>query len=455
MTIFQHITASSLFALAAIAAFAMPGEARAASVKIDAELGQSVLPAKKSQTVYLRLNLKSLATAAKEARRAPVNVALVLDRSGSMQGARIAAAKEAARMALARLNGDDTLALVAFNHNVDVLQKATRLDDAPGLKDKIDALRADGTTAIYAGVMEGGAQVKKYLDPKRVNRVILMSDGLANVGPSSPAELAKLGKELASQGISVTTIGLGLDYNEDLMQRLAAASDGNHAFAKNPEDLVRFFNAEFGDALSVAAQDIEIIIEIKAQFKPKRVLSREADIAGQKIKLKLNSLQSDNERYVVVELETSDALPEGPVDVASVDVDYLDIDTGQRSKAAASVNARASASQAEVDASVNATVAAQAAVQIATEESKRAIELRDKGDIAGARRVLDSNAALLGRSKAATAAMPSAPARTLSDLDELEAKNKAAADNLSAEKWEAQRKAMRYDQQKYGTQQKY
>jgi Ca-activated chloride channel homolog len=315
---------SSLLALMAAA------PASAAEIKLDAELGQSVLETRSSQTVYLRLNLKALA-AAREAKRQPVNVALVLDRSGSMQGARIAAAKEAARMALDRLNANDMLSVVMFNNQVDVLQAAGPVGDSSArLRDKISSIKADGGTAIYAGVREGASQARRYLNPARVNRVILMSDGLANVGPSSPKELGELGREIASKGISVTTIGLGLDYNEDLMQRLASASDGNHAFAKEPEDLIKFFNAEFGDALSVVAQDIEITIEIKSGFKAKRVLSREADITGQTIKLKLNALQSDNERYVVIELENAAPLTEGTASIAAVDVDYFDIDSGQR-----------------------------------------------------------------------------------------------------------------------------
>ena len=131
--------------------------------------------------------------------------------------------------------------------------------------------------------------------------MILLSDGLANVGPSSPGDLAELGASWR-EGISVSTIGLGLDYNEDLMQRFAAASDGNHVFVERPCDLAEIFDREFGDALSVSARDITIIIECKAGFTPKRILGRDGTISGDKITLKLNQLQAANERYVVVEL---------------------------------------------------------------------------------------------------------------------------------------------------------
>lgn len=454
MTMLRH--AAAALGLAALLSPAFPlSPARAAEIKVEAELGQSVLQTGKKGHVYLRLSLKALA--ARTERRTPVNVALVLDRSGSMQGDRIAAAREAARMALDRLGSDDIVALVAYNHNVDVLQPAARLGAShDSLKRAIDRLRADGTTALYAGVAEGGRQVKASRSDAKVNRVILMSDGLANVGPSTPRELGELGRELGSQGISVTTIGLGLDYNEDLMQRLAGASDGNHAFAEKPADLVRIFNSEFGDALSVYAQDLTIIIECKLGFRPIRVLGRESDIDANRITLKLNQLQAANERYVVVELEQPETGSDSEADVADISVDYLDLDTNARLKAQASTRARFTASEAEAEASMNKGVLAQVTAQIATEMSERAVELRDKGDIAGARKALEENAAYLNKAKERYGiGAAAAPAASVDALSDLERKSREAASNLDADKWDKTRKAMRADQHKSKVQQSY
>lgn len=443
-----------LVAFIPTAAFAATSSPSAA-LKLDAELGQSVLPLGKSGKVYLRLSLKSAPIANREW-RSPVNVALVLDRSGSMKGKRIAAAKEAASEALQRLAADDVVALVAYNHQVDVLQRAARLGDDHGLKSKINGLDATGRTALHAGVVTGADQVKRYLAANRVNRVILLSDGLANVGPSTPRELAALGRKLGSEGISVTTIGLGLDYNEDLMQRLAAASDGNHAFVEDAKDLAGIFNAEFGDALSITAQDIEIIIECRIGFKPVRVLGREATIEGNRIRLKLNQLQGSNERYFVVELDAPEVRTPGDAEVASVEVNYLDLNSGDRRRAEARAKGRFSASAEEADKSVNKAVMSQVSTQIATEASERAVELRDKGDITGARKLLEGNATYLKNARelygsGAGAASPS----MVKELQELEKKQNEAANNLDAHAWEKTRKSMRYDQHKSKMQQKY
>jgi Ca-activated chloride channel family protein len=455
MKVFRFAAVLALGTSTALIALLQP--LSAAEVKLDADLGQSVLQSGRSGKVYLRLSLKTLiAQESDRERRTPVNVALVLDRSGSMQGERIAAAREAARMALARLGREDIVALVAYNHNVDVLQRAERLTSHERLASIIDGLQAGGTTALYAGVEQGGREVKEYLSDNKINRVILMSDGLANVGPSTPKELGELGRKLGSEGISVTTIGFGLEYNEDLMQRLAAASDGNHAFAEKPEDLLRIFNSEFGDALSVSAKDITITIECKLGFKPIRLLGREGTISGSRITLKINQLQADSERYVVAELEAPNDQRDGAADIADVSVSYLDLDRNARAEADAKVEARFSKSESEAEASLNKAVMSQVSAQIATEENERAVELRDKGDIAGARKLLEDNAANIGRLKDlyASGAAP-APAASVKQLDELEKKNREAASNLDESNWERTRKSMRYDQHKSKVQQSY
>jgi len=430
--------------------------AAAAELKLEADLGQTVLSAKAPGTVYLRLNLKSLVGAKRE-KRTPINAAIVVDRSGSMQGERIAAAKEGARVALKRLAPDDKVALVSYNHEVDVMSPAAPLSNArERLIEAIDGLRAGGTTALYAGVKEGGRQVEAYLSDNAVNRVILLSDGLANVGPSTPGELAELGRKLASKGITVSTIGLGLEYNEDLMQRLAAASDGNHVFVERPSDLAEIFEREFGDALSVTARDITIIIECKAGFVPKRILGRDGTIDGDKITLKLNQLQADNERYVVVELAAANAHAEGAADVADVRVTYTDLDSGKAAEARARPTVRFSDDTKEVEASLNKPVMSQVTQQIATESSEKAVNLRDKGDIAGARRVLEENADYLRRSREtyASGAAPAAPA-SVGALSDLEKQSREAANSLDAGTWDRTRKMMRYDQHKAKVQQTY
>lgn len=429
--------------------------ASAADVRLDAALSQSVIKTGSAGKVYLRLSLKSLA-ARERAKRSPINVALVIDRSGSMSGERLASAKAGARAALDRLGPDDIVSLVDYNHDVHLLVPAARLGASrEKLEAAIDKLEASGTTALYAGVKEGGEQVKRSLSDMQVNRVILLSDGLANVGPSKPSELAELGRELAGRGITVSTIGLGLEYNEDLMQRLAAASDGNHVFVERPSDLAEIFDRELGDALSIAAQDLTITIECKAGFKPTRVLGRDAEIAGSSVKLKLNQLQAENERYVIVELEAPKSA-QSDVDMAAVELEYLNLESGARESKSAAVRVGFSSDAAVAEESLDKAVMTQVTEQIATENTEKAVELRDKGDIAAAKKTLEENAAYLrGQKDALGSGVAAASAPALSALGKLEEKSRQAAEGLEGEAWDKTRKAMRHDQHKSKNQQAY
>jgi Ca-activated chloride channel homolog len=442
--------------LAALSLAGLATPTIAATVNIEADLGQSVLHLPTTDRVYLRLSLKSPALT-REGNRPPINVAIVIDRSGSMQGDRIRAAKKAARVALERLSSDDIVSLVAYNHDVTVLHEAAPLRSSRrSLERAIDRLSANGTTALYAGVEEGGEQVRDFLSDTKVNRVILLSDGLANVGPSKPSQLARLGRQLASKGITVTTIGLGLDYNEDLMQRLAASSDGNHAFVERPSDLAEIFDKEFGDALSVAARDITIIIECRDGFSPTRVLGRDAEIDGQTIRLKMSQLQAANERYVVVEMKGPKGTRIGQQDIARVKVDYMDLETGSRQNLESRVEARLTDDAGEAKASINKSVMGQVTMQIATEKSEKAVTLRDKGDIKAARKVLEENAAYLERQKATLGSgVGAASADVVGRLKDLETSNRAAASNLDRDDWKKTRKSLRSDQHKTKMQQSY
>jgi Ca-activated chloride channel homolog len=455
MTRVRTVLAAGLAVLASV--LVANGPAGAAQVQIDAGLGQGVLSEGTNDPVYLRLSLKALGGGDK-AKRVPINVALVIDRSGSMaEDNRIAAARDAANVAIERLAPDDIVSLISYNHKVDVLHPAARLGASrDSLKRAIERLTPDGTTALYAGVKEGGQQVREFLSDNKVNRVVLVSDGLANVGPSSPSEVAGLGRELAGKGISVTTIGLGLDYNEDLMQRLAGASDGNHAFVESPAQLASIFDKEFGDALSVSARDIIIEIEIRNGFRPKRVLGRDADIQGNRIQLKMTQLQAENERYIVVELDPPKGLAVGTTDIADVDIGYLDLSTNQRVSEKRTVGARVSTDIKEADASINKPVMTQITEQIATEASEKAVELRDKGDMAGAKKSLEDNAAYLkSRKSVLGSGAGAAPETSLKKLEDLERKSNEAASNLDEENWGKTRKGMRADQHKSKSMQSY
>ena len=258
-------------------------------VTLDVSVSNPYLLADSRQTTYLKVGLTGFSLG-NESDRSPVNVAIVLDRSGSMEGEKIERAKDAAIMAVNMLDERDIVSIVTYSDGVSVLVPATKIADREDVIRMIRSVFADGSTALFAGVSKGAAEIRKFFDMQRVNRVILLSDGLANVGPDSPSALGDLGASLRREGISVTTIGLGLGYNEDLMFQLAQKSDGNHAFVENTRDLSRIFQYEFSDVLSVVAQEIDISIHCKPGIVPIRVLGRDSDIADGIVYTSINQL---------------------------------------------------------------------------------------------------------------------------------------------------------------------
>ncbi len=432
-----------LIAAASLAATAIGADA--AEVKLDARPGQAAMLAGKGGRLYVRIGLEGIA-APREGGRTPVNIAIVIDRSGSMRGVKMARAKEAAIMALGRLGPDDVVSVIAYNHEIETIIPARHLTRQGELRARIHALRADGRTALHAGVSQGIREVRKYLAPERVNRVILLSDGLANVGPSTPEALGRLGREAVAEGISITTIGLGLGYNEDLMAKLAYNSDGNHAFVERADDLVKVFNQEFGDVLSVVAQDVIIEIEVTPGFAPRRVLGREARIDGRRVRLRLNQLYGGQEKYVLLELDAPAEARLGERTIARVSLSYRSMRSGERERLSRPVRIAVTDSAEKARASIDKTVMTAVTTQIANITSERAVRLRDKGKLREAKALLERNAAFLAEK-----------ARELnaSALHALSKRYRADAENLSAGKWRRARKAMRARQHKLKVQQAY
>jgi Ca-activated chloride channel family protein len=416
----------------------------AESLRVDLSLDQQQLLAGRKGTAYIKVGLSGEGGA--NVRRPGLNAAIVLDRSGSMEGEKLRQAKEAARYAVSLLSANDYLALVIYDTEVEVVVPSTRVSDPERFYRAIERIQARDRTALFAGVSRGAAEVRRSLASNRVNRIILLSDGQANVGPDSPAALGDLGASLRREGISVSTIGLGSGYNEDLMSRLAMTSDGNHAFVESPRDLVRIFDAEFKDVFSVAALDISIIIECAPGVRPLRIMNREGDIRGRTVSVNLNQVLSAQEKYVLVELEVPEGQAGRSIDLASAVVSYRDLDNRRQESRPRALQIAYTSDTRSVEASIKKDVKEKVVLQQAVEANERAVRLRDEGKLEEAKKVLKDNSALL---KGAGSQL-SSPV-----LDDYARQNAQEAEKMDSADWENQRKSMRESQQQNKTQRSY
>ena len=431
-------------AVLAAAAMAAPATVSAAQVKLDVSMAQPTLLADKKQTTYVKVGLTGFKMSSK-AKRTPINVALVLDKSGSMSGSKIARAKEAACWAIRRLDKKDIVSVVMYDSTVQVLVPATKLTDKEAVCRKIRNVEAGGSTALFAGVSKGAAELRKFIDRERVNRIILLSDGRANVGPQTPGELGQLGASLSKEGISVSTMGLGLDYNEDLMAKLARRSDGNHMFIEKADELAEVFRHEFDDVLSVVAQEVSISIKVGKSIRPVRVLNLDAEINGREAIVQLNQLYSEQEKYVLLEVEVPATKASKTLEVAQVKVSYANMETKTTDQLASSVSVNFDPSEEVVEKKTNVEVMTECVLQIANDQNILATALRDKGDVEGAKRVLFQNARYLDEKGQAFGSKM---------LRQRSADNSVQAGMMETMNWGAARKGMRAKQHADSTQQR-
>ncbi len=448
---YAQFTAAFLVCL--FAGISEPDNVFADQVALDVRLVNPTMKSDQKQINYLRIALTGFALdPAKD--RPPVNVALVLDHSGSMAGEKLERAKEAAMAAIDRLSDTDIVSVVLYDSNVSVLVPATKATDRNAIKSAISGVTAGSSTALFAGVSKGAAEVRKFLDKNQVNRVILLSDGLANVGPQSPQELEGLGRSLMKEGISVSTLGLGLGYNEDLMVALASVGGGNHAFIESANELVSIFNQEFDGLLSVVANDFEIQIQLDSSVRPVKLVGTDGEIEGQRVRIPLAQLYSKQERYFILEAEVAAGEANSTRAMAEVTVRYRNLKTETQDKLSSSVQVRFSESEAVVAESKDLETYAYCTLQVANEQNRKATALRDAGQVQEAKKLLEENAKTLKEVRLTCEA--NGVTIVLPELDQLEMTNNIQATGIENEKdWGLTRKKMRAVQNSLEQQQTY
>lgn len=373
---------------------------------LDARLGHASLPALPNGRAAESYLFASVTAADALTKAPPVDLAIVVDRSGSMKGTRIGNAIAAAVGAVDRMRDGDRIVVVSFDTEAQVVVPLTTVSSATRatVESAIRSIRLGGDTCISCGLEEARRQLDvAAIGTGRIARTLLLSDGATNHGITDMNGLRSLATRMRDRG-AVSTIGVDVDFDEKVMSALAIESNGNHYFVGDASALPSVFNREFDTLVATMARDADIVIDAAPGVEIEEVFDRPARREGNRIVIPLGSFSARDEKSALVKLKVPTDR-DGSRPVVEMKLVYHDLvehaDQQWPATLACAIKSDGSA-QTELDPFVRARV----------ERSTTARALAQANDLINQGRFAEARASIVGRSAAlqnAQAAANNAP----------------------------------------------
>lgn len=385
------------------ATFAGPG------IKGRLALSHGKVLAGETTRVYAEVDVAATASG-REVERAPLSMVVVLDTSGSMSGDKIADAKRSVRRLVEDMRDDDELAIIEYSDSARVVEPLARVGEARGrMLSAVSRLSAGGGTNIPSGLASAIAELEGA-GKERVRRVVLVSDGL----DASRAQAEALARRSFAEGTTISSLGVGSDFDESYMSSLAVSGHGNFAFVSDGASLGTFLSRELREASTTTVEGASVSLRLPSGVHFVRAHGADARVRDGRVELRLGSLFAGDERRVIVELETE--LEAGEQKQLSADVSWS-LARCERSGCEPSVQTPGLAIVATKDPSAvesarDGAILASATSVIASQAQIEAAEAWSKGDSATARRIAAQNIASL---RGAMAGAPAPQAAALED----------------------------------------
>jgi Ca-activated chloride channel family protein len=384
-----------------------------ASVRLE----HSLLAVESEHTVHTMLELAAPELPANE--RAPLRLALVLDRSGSMSGPKLATAVRCARWLAGRLRDDDEIALVDFDDEVRLLHplgptQRERLEHA------LARIAPGGQTNLSGGWLKGLEELRRA--PAGVPRkLLLLTDGLANVGITEPGRLVALARGAYGDGVGTSTIGFGDGFDEELLTAMADAGGGNAHYAESPDAAPAIFAQELDGLTRLVAQNASVEIRPAEQVEVVEILNEYPAIAvAGGVQVSLGDAYAGERRRVVLALHLPNVAAFGPAKIADLIVRYVSVgdEVAEHTltvPVAVNLVSADEAAAAQPDLEVREEVLVLGTAKARAE----AIRLADAGERDAAQRLIATTAARLRHEQAAMPAPSQALAEEATALDEV------------------------------------
>jgi len=290
------------------------------ALKLKTRWEIDTFPAGKKTQRGLLIEVRGRETGQTEApERPPLNLALVIDRSGSMSGGRLAAAREAAIGISERLGKKDRLSIVAFDDEITILFSGVKQDKTgrKATRSAIAELHSRGCTNLGGGWMAGAKCVAGVMDTQGLasGHVLLLSDGHANSGITDPGELGMHAGELASRGVTSSCVGIGDGYSPLQLDAIAEAGNGNLHHSNNPQEIIDVVLGELGEMTNVAAHATTLLLHLPASTKAQQLTRFKEIKEGSSIVLQLGGIGAGRTRRIAFlidvgkQFEPGDSLP--------------------------------------------------------------------------------------------------------------------------------------------------
>jgi len=256
----------------------------------------------------------------------PLNLSLVLDKSGSMQGKKIQSLREAAKLVVDRLGPQDTISIVAFSDRKYLIAGSQPVTDKGALEKKIDRIRDGGGTAISGGMNQGLTELGKATSPDRISRMLLLTDGQTF---GDEKKCRKLAQKAGDQAIPVIALGLGDDWNEDLLDSIAAASGGVADFIDSPNKIITFFDQAVQSMQDSVVQNAQMVLRLASGVTPRQVWQvlpmisnlGYRPLSDRDVQVTLGEMEKGQPRSLLVELLIGPR-PAGTYRVAQAEIIY-------------------------------------------------------------------------------------------------------------------------------------
>lgn len=293
------------------------------TVVMEGRLGHPKLASGRTAETFLHLDLHA-ASEAVPTDSPPLDLSIVLDRSKSMEGRRMENAMAAARGMIGRLRTGDTVSVIAYNTTSETLVPPTTIDERTrtdvmlGLR----SIEARGNTCISCGVEDAMAVIGRR--PGAVKKILLLSDGEANAGIRDAEGFLALAERARGMDTTVSSIGVDVDYNEQLMLAVAQGSNGRHYFVESPSGLPQIFDDELRSLVETVASAAEVELELEPGVEMVEVLDRTFERDGGLVRVPLGTFARGDSKSVLVRLRVNRA-DAGDRPIASVRLRYRDL----------------------------------------------------------------------------------------------------------------------------------